>query len=176
MPTGANAVAVAVARAKLGQGEAGAMTDVWFYHLERAPLERVLPSLLEKTLARDWKAVVQVGSKERMKALDTLLWTYDPGSFLPHGTEAMGEAERQPIWLTIGDETPNGAAVRFLVDGAVPGRPDQLDPFERAIFIFDGHDGDALQTARAQWKALKAHGHSVTYWQQSARGAWEKKA
>ncbi len=36
--------------------------DVYFYYLEYQPLKRVLPSLLEKTLARGWRAVVQVGS------------------------------------------------------------------------------------------------------------------
>ena len=37
------------------------MTEVLFYHLEHQPLERVLPSLVEKTLERGWRAVVQAG-------------------------------------------------------------------------------------------------------------------
>ncbi|MGA7117695.1 MAG: DNA polymerase III subunit chi, partial [Hyphomicrobium sp.] len=39
-------------------------SEVLFYHLERQPLERVLPGLLEKTLQRGWRAVVQAGSAE----------------------------------------------------------------------------------------------------------------
>ena len=31
------------------------MTEVLFYHLEQQPLERVLPSLVERTLARGWR-------------------------------------------------------------------------------------------------------------------------
>src|SRR5262245_34033420 len=53
-----------------------AMTEVLFYHLEHQPLERVLPALVERTLERKWRAVIQVGSEERLEALDTLLWTY----------------------------------------------------------------------------------------------------
>jgi DNA polymerase-3 subunit chi len=49
------------------------MTEVLFYHLEHQPLERVLPSLVEKTLERGWRAVVQAGSEERVEALDSLL-------------------------------------------------------------------------------------------------------
>ena len=64
--------------------------EVLFYHLERQPLERVLPTLLEKTLARGWTAVVQSGSEERLQALDTALWTYSEESFLPHGTKKDG--------------------------------------------------------------------------------------
>jgi DNA polymerase-3 subunit chi len=30
--------------------------------------------------------------------------------------------------------------------------------------------------ARERWKAEKAAGHAVTYWQQNSRGGWEKKA
>ena len=62
------------------------MTEVLFYHLEHQALEGALPGLIERTLARDWRAVIQAGSEERVEALDTLLWTYREESFLPHGT------------------------------------------------------------------------------------------
>ncbi len=111
------------------------MTEVWFYHLERLPLDRVLPSLLERTLARGWRAVVQASSEERVNALDSLLWTYREDSFLPHGTHKDGHQSDQPIYLTTGAENPNSADVRFLVDGA---DHDGLGDYQRAIFIFDG--------------------------------------
>ena len=44
------------------------VTEVLFYHLDRMPLERVLPELLEKCLERHWNAVVQVGSEEELVA------------------------------------------------------------------------------------------------------------
>jgi DNA polymerase-3 subunit chi len=61
------------------------MTEIWFYHLETQPLERALPVLLEKTLERGWRAVVETSSRERATALDTMLWTYRDDAFLPHG-------------------------------------------------------------------------------------------
>src|SRR4030042_15088 len=94
------------------------MTDVLFYHLERQPLERVLPSLVERSLSRGWRAVVQAGSDERVDALDTLLWTYAEESSPPHGTSKDGNTAEQPVFLTTEDDNPNGATVRFLVDGA----------------------------------------------------------
>ena len=99
------------------------MTEVLFYHLEHQPLERVLPSLVEKTLERGWRAVVQAGSEERVEALDTLLWTYREESFLPHGTKRDGNPDVQPVYLTTSEDNPNGATVRFLVDGAEAQRP-----------------------------------------------------
>ncbi len=148
-------------------------TEVLFYHLERQPLEKVLPNLLEKTLERGWRAVVQSGSEERLDALDLVLWTYAEGSFLPHGTRKDGHPADQPIFLTTGDESPNGAGVRFLVDGAVPA---SLEGLVRAVFLFDGNDKDATDAARAQWQSLKAAGHTITYWRQSPEGRWEKQA
>lgn len=150
------------------------MTDVWFYHLENRPLEAVLPTLLQKTLERGWRAVVQAGSRERLEALDAHLWTFADESFLPHGTAEDGHAGDQPIFLTLDEANPNGAAVRFLVDRAPP--PADPGAYQRLILVFDGTDPDALGDARRHWKYLKAAGHGVSYWQQNARGGWEKKA
>lgn len=151
----------------------GEMPEVLFYHLEHQPLERVLPSLLEKTLERGWRAVVQSGSEERLEALDLALWTYRDESFLAHGTKKDGAGEHQPIYLTTGLETPNGAGVRFLVDGA---KTDRFDGFVRIVYLFDGNDPSAIATAREAWSAARNAGCKTTYWQQSAAGRWEKKA
>jgi DNA polymerase-3 subunit chi len=155
------------------------MTDVHFYHLERQTLEYVLPVLLERSLQRGWRAVVQTVSEERMNAIDSLLWTYSQESFLAHGTVREGDAEMQPVYLTTGTENPNGAAVRFFVEGSavlpVLASTDAIR-YERALLIFDGRDGEQLAGARGQWKELKAAGHGVTYWQQNDDGRWEKKA
>lgn len=148
------------------------MAEVLFYHLERQPLDRVLPGLLEKCLERDWRVVVQLGSEERLEALDAHLWTYRDDSFLPHGTRRDGHGPDQPIWLTAGDDNPNGAVVRFVADGA--DLPDPSD-YQRVVMLFDGQDGEAVARAREAWKGLKGAGHDITYWQQSENGRWERK-
>jgi DNA polymerase-3 subunit chi len=149
------------------------MTEVLFYHLTQRPLEDVLPGLVERCLGRDWRVVIQTSSPERCKALDSLLWTYRQDAFLPHGTAADGYADQQPVYLTDKGDNPNDATVRFLVDRADP--PD-LSAYMRAVFLFDGHDADALAEARRQWTAAKAAGHDITYWQQNDQGGWERKA
>ena len=149
------------------------MTDVAFYHLQKSPLEDVLPKLLEKTLAAGKRAVVLASSTDRIEALAQHLWTYDPDSWLPHGTAQDGAPEDQPIWLSDRDENPNGAAFLFLTDGADSAR---VAAYERCFDLFDGNDADAVAAARARWQARKADGHAVTYWQQTDRGGWERKA
>ncbi len=152
--------------------------EILFYHLERRPLDAILPGLLEKTLERGVKAVVKAGSEERLKALDDLLWTYRDESFLPHGTAQDGRPETQNILLTLDDARPNGASYLFVVDGAaLPDTGEGIDPApDRMIVLFDGNDPEALDTARAQWKTLRGSTHELTYWQQNEQGRWEKKA
>ena len=149
------------------------MAEALFYHLTESTLEEALPALLEKTVERGWRAVVQVGSEERRNALDQHLWTWRDDSFLAHGTEHDPHPGRQPVLLTCGEANPNGARIRFLVDGAVP--PD-LSSYERVVFLFDGHDEAQLEQARGHWKAVKAADHSSTYWQQTPERRWERKA
>lgn len=149
------------------------MTEVLFYHLQNAPLERVLPQLLERSLERGWKAVVKAGGPERLDSINNVLWTYSDDSFLPHGTREDGPPELMPVYLTVADDNPNEANVLFLVDGA---EPVSLSKYERCVLMFDGKDEAAVAAAREHWKTIKAEGHDATYWQQSTEGRWEKKA
>jgi DNA polymerase III subunit chi len=146
------------------------MAEIYFYHLEHQSLEEVLPQLLERCLARGWRAVVQLGHDERLEALSTHLWTYRDEAFLPHGSAQDGHAARQPIWLTTGEDNPNGAQVRFFLDGT---RPAGFDGYERVVLLFDGAAESEVEQARALWKEAKAQGHEVSYWRQDERGRWQ---
>lgn len=149
------------------------MAEVLFYHMTESTLEDALPGLLERSVGRGWRAVVQTGSEERRDALDQHLWTFRDDSFLAHGTDREPLAAEQPVLLTTGDGNPNAALIRFIVDGAVP---PELDGYERAVFLFDGHDDGQVEAAREHWKVMKAAGHTVTYWQQTTDRRWERKA
>ena len=150
------------------------MTEILFYHLQGQKPESVLPVLLEKSLQRGWRVIVQGSSEERIEALDAHLWTYRDDTFLPHGTWREQEAAQQPILLTLTDSNPNAANVRFLIDGApVPADP---EAYERIVLLFDGDDEEAVAAARGSWSDAKAKGFEATYWQPDAQGRWVKKA
>ena len=148
------------------------MTAIGFYHLTRTGVEQALPRLLERTLAAGQRALVLCREEALVAALDQALWSCAEPVWLPHGSAADGDAELQPVWLATDDAAPNGARFLFLVDGANSAR---LGAFERVFDLFDGRDEAAVAAARERWKAAKAAGHGLTYWQQGARG-WEKKA
>ncbi|MEM1409220.1 MAG: DNA polymerase III subunit chi [Pseudomonadota bacterium] len=142
------------------------MTDVYFYHLERSEPRNVLPSLLEKTLQRGWRALVKAPTSEELEALDDALWTYRDDSFLPHGTDDPAH----PVLLSLASDPANGAEAAFLAPGATM-TPDEMRQFERCVLLFMP---DGAEAARAQWRILKEEGFAVTYWKQTLEGRWEQ--
>ena len=149
------------------------MTEVLFYHLQDQPIEKVLPNLLERSLDRGWRVVVQASSEERVEALDAHLWTFSDDSFLPHGTDRQPNDSEQPILITVNDDNPNRATVRFLIDGAA--MPLDAASYQRIVLLFDRDDPGAVAAARERWSAAKAQGFEVTYWQTDERGRWQRK-
>jgi len=147
--------------------------EIWFYHLERSTLYQVLPTLLEKTLERGWRALIKSSHAHRLDELDERLWTFDEESFLPHGRADQPHADRQPVLLSESSENLNGAQALFIVDDAELGATEGI---ERCFIIFDGRDETALQQARARWKTLKTDGANLAYWRQTDEGRWEKAA
>ena len=148
------------------------MTEILFYHLKGQTPEQVLPALLQKSLERGWRVVVQGSSEERIEALDAHLWTWRDDSFLPHGIARDAEAAEQPILLTLNDDNPNRASVRFLIEGAA--MPSDPHTYERVVLLFDGEDADAVEAARIRWSEAKSAGFEVTYWQADAKGSWRR--
>ncbi|MFN3076826.1 MAG: DNA polymerase III subunit chi [Alphaproteobacteria bacterium] len=148
------------------------MTRVDFYHLQKWPLERALPQLLDKVLRSGQRAVVLSASRERVEALNALLWTTPPDSWLPHGSAADGDADLQPIWLTETDHNPNRADVIVLTDGAdTPRKGD----YSRCLDLFNGNDPEALERARSRWRVCRDVGYELHYWQQTDSGRWQEK-
>ena len=154
------------------------MTETLFYHLERRSLDDVLPGLIEKTLERGWRALIRTESAERADAIDTLLWTFNDQSFLPHAQSGDGDSARQPVLITVEEGNPNAANVLFVVGSASPPAWDgeTLKALTRIVLMFDGRDPAALDSARAAWKNAKGAGHEVTYWKEMPSGKFEKQA
>ena len=147
------------------------MTEIGFYHTTSSTVELVLPKLLEKVVASGKRAVLRVGSEVRVKLFNTILWTYEQDSFLPHGTCLEGHSDNHPIWITHSVENPNGSQVLIVLDNSnVP----DFNDFDRYLEIFDGNEVSAVNFARKRWKNYLTSGLSLTYWQQLQNGSWAK--
>lgn len=147
------------------------MTDIQFYHLTSTPIERALPRLLEKAMSGGFRVLVRAGSEEKSELLNRTLWTFNPDSFLPHGSAADPFPEQQPIYLTAGEEIPNQPNLVVAAHGASIEQPER---FERILDLFDGQDVQAVEAARIRWAQYKQQGHSIGYNRQTPAGGWEK--
>jgi DNA polymerase III subunit chi len=148
------------------------VASIQFYHLTTTPLERALPKLLERAVSGGYKVLLAVESDERGEQLNQLLWTYDPGSFLAHGSDRELQPEMQPILISTSTDPVNSANLLMVTDG----RSVKDVEFERIIDIFDGNDGQITTAARTRWKEYKDIGHELTYFSQNEQGGWQKKA
>ncbi len=151
------------------------MSEIFFYHLELRPLEQVLPILLEKTIERGLKAIVQTSNIANEQILSDILWSYREDSFLAHLAVSNSDnfaLSEQPILITSQKHNPNRADFRFFVDGS---EFFVSEEYKRHIYLFDGHNSEAVLTAREEWKKL-AKNHDLTYWQQDNSGIWHKKS
>lgn len=148
------------------------MGAVYFYHLTDSLLEDALPQLIDRAQGQGWRVLVRGRRPALLDRLDAVLWQGANDSFRAHGLAGGFDAD-QPILLGI-DTPADGFACVMSVDGADL-TPAEVTQAERACILFDGHDGDALQRARDQWKALTAQAMPAQYWAQDG-GRWVKKA
>lgn len=147
--------------------------ELWFYHLEQLPLPRVLPALLDKTLAVGKRAFIHSPEAGRIRELDDGLWTWRDNGFLPHGVADRPRADAQPVLLSTEPNNENHAEMVFLLDGA---GWNGLEQAERCILMFDGNDEARIANARQQWKQAKGQGLTVKYWKQDESGKWKNMA
>lgn len=147
------------------------MSEVFFYHLTRQPLEHALPKLLGLARQAGWRVAVRGTDAGRLDWLDGKLWEGD--GFLPHGRAGGAFDANQPILLTDG-AAGNAPDCLVAVDGAELS-VDEVARVKRAMILFDGNDGDAVAFARSQWKAMTGADVPSKYWSQE-NGPWEMKA
>ncbi|PIE18141.1 MAG: DNA polymerase III subunit chi [Proteobacteria bacterium] len=148
------------------------MGDVLFYHLTRSSPEETLLMLLPRALERGWQVELRCPDARRAEGLDKALWMGPEESFLPHGL-AGGADDDQPVLLT--DSAPETPRPCVMTVGSAPLTAQEASRAERTCILFDGHDPQAVEKARAQWREITGAGLTAQYWSQED-GGWQKKA
>ncbi|MGB1077299.1 MAG: DNA polymerase III subunit chi [Bdellovibrionales bacterium] len=149
------------------------MTEVRFYHLTKKSLEQTLPDLLERVLDLGKKAVIKIADENAIPDMSKHLWVCRRNGFYPHGTDGEGHPDHDPLWLTTKDDNPINADTLILTMGA---EAESIDQYKIVCIMLNGHNDNEVKSARERWKIYKEQGLELTYWQQSEKGNWEKKA
>lgn len=141
--------------------------DVSFYQLLKTPLEKALPKLVEKIYQGGYRTLIVCENQAQVELLNTVLWTFSPGAFIPHGCEGL--PKHQPIWLTTELVNANEANLVILTNGQYV----KTKEFEKCIDIFDGNDEKSLKNARERYTDYKNSGFKMAFWRQNETGGWE---
>ncbi|WP_323016739.1 DNA polymerase III subunit chi [Castellaniella sp.] len=128
-----------------------------------------------RTTARHVQAghrlLVYCTDPRRLKRFDSLLWDFDPASFIPHARLDDPLADQADVLLVsdaaaLADAPATGWLLNL--DLACPPGAEQ---FARILEIVSGHEAD-LQAARSRWAHYRDAGHDVRGHQLS-QGTWE---
>lgn len=146
--------------------------QVTFYELITSSLEKTLPKILEKVYESGFKAIVRMENAERLKSIDSAMWTYTTLGFLPHGSsiDPVEFHAYQPIWLTTGNDNPINATVLVITTEEYA----MDESYDRVLDIYDGNDPVCVQNARERMDKYQEVGNEVVLWKQTLKGAWEK--
>lgn len=147
------------------------MTEYLFYHLTVTALDQALPKLLEKALQGGFRVHLCVATEEEAERINGLLWTYNPDSFLPHGTAKDGYGDQQPVYIGTGEDAPNRPSLIVVVDGR---RVKPSESVQRVLDVFNGASDEEVAKARDRWKQYTAEGQKLSYFRQTTSGGWEK--
>src|SRR5690606_20777937 len=89
--------------------------QVDFYHLTRAPLERVLPAIAQKVIESGGRLLIVAEEARERTRIDQLLWGFSPESFLPHAQAGANEDAVQRVLIAAEANPANGARNIALV-------------------------------------------------------------
>ena len=132
------------------------MGDVTIHQLSGTKKALDACRLVESLHAAGHRVVVWIGDGSRAATFDEYLWTFSPGSFVPHSLAAGTGEDSDPVVIVSGALTnPNGADTLVVVD--------RLDAPERAASFAEVHDLAAGTTEDdGKQEAWEAAGRAVT--------------
>ena len=135
------------------------MTRIDFY-LQQAPatvnLETLVCRLVDKAFGQGHQVYVLTPDQATATRLDHLLWTFSPGSFVPH---ALCSAELPATPVLIGPQEPPAAWQDTLVT-LCPEIPGCFSRFER-VAEFVAANEDAKQRARERFRFYRDRGYPL---------------
>ena len=136
------------------------MTEVDFYVLkDKAPQAGVQFTcrLAEKIFREGHQVYINTDSEQQLRQLDDLLWSFRPGSFLPHAVYINEDTGTTPILLghATEPEGPSDVLVNLAED-----IPAFFSRFSRVTELVSGNEVQR-DAARTRYKFYKDRGYPV---------------
>lgn len=137
------------------------MTKIDFYLLSasgQASREAMACKLVNKVYLLEHQIYIHVSSQQDAARLDDALWTFTPGSFIPHAIYQPGKDSSEPVLIGFQDQTPPTHDVLLNLS---PDVPLFFSQFERVAEVVDAEENSRAQ-ARSRFKFYKDRGYDLT--------------
>ncbi len=137
-----------------------AVTQVDFYMVHGGARDLFVCRLVEKAFALRNDVFIHTASEQAARAIDDLLWTFRPGSFVPHEiiTEAQAH-EACPVCLGFGLEPQGRCGVLVNLDDDVPVF---FSRFERVLEVMSDEEHDRVR-GRDHYAFYRDRGYALAY-------------
>ncbi|WMS88427.1 DNA polymerase III subunit chi [Pleionea litopenaei] len=139
------------------------MTQVEFYIMEderpRAAFRHSV-ALIQKAFQSNRKVFIHTESKRDAEAMDEILWTQDPSSFLPHTLHGDAPGINAPIEIGYGELPSLRPDILINLTSEVPHFHGQ---FERLIEFVCG-DEERKEKARERFKFYRDRGYPLQHY------------
>ena len=134
------------------------MTRVGFYVVQAAQQGQrlqVAVRLADKAFQRGHRIFINAVDEAQARALDELLWSFRPASFLPHGLH--GQEHSDSIAIGWGQEPENHNDLLINLQLQIPAF---FSRFARVAEVVTQDDA-SLAALRASWKFYKERGYQL---------------
>lgn len=156
------------------------MTRIDFYLLSAAGGGAVPAAcrLCEKAVAAGHRLYILTGNGTTPEAVDGALWSFRQGSFVAHemypGTAPEHPAQPPLPPILIGTQAPPDSHRDILVNlGSEV--PDWFSSFERVLEVVP-EDPALRAQSRERYRYYRERGYALNTFEQTADGAWQRKA
>ncbi len=134
------------------------MTRVGFYVVQAADQAQrlqVAVRLADKAFQQGHRIFINAVDESQARALDDLLWTYRPASFLPHGLH--GQEQSEAIAIGWGQEPQDHNDLLINLQLGIPGF---FSRFRRVAEVVT-QDPASLDALRRSWTFYKERGYQL---------------
>ncbi|AFU98338.1 DNA polymerase III subunit chi [Simiduia agarivorans] len=113
--------------------------------------------LTQRALREGRRILIACTDAGQQATLDSLLWTFEPESFIPHATDIADP--QSPVTLCTGEECGDHHDVLINLQSPAPAF---FSRFER-LFEVICQDPSILSSTRANWAYYKSRGYPLDY-------------
>jgi DNA polymerase-3 subunit chi len=137
------------------------MTEILFVEVTASRMEMRACEIAERIYAKGGRLQIVAVDKKQAARLDDLLWTFKPGTFVPHGLfEKEKDDHPQPVVITIRAERIPGIESLLMMNHCPLELVSQFSEVTHLVVV---DNRERLEASRNYWSQLKDAGFALRH-------------